>query len=303
MMAESQISILNLSTHDRDFVLVGESDLQPAILLIRERYAGRARLPSPASAHLRSAAARPLPQRRPTPSGPLHRLGGDVDALKEAITELHELQLKRTRSISSVPPGHEAGEPAPEDAGGDACAAAALCSEATASGPRLGSGGSRSGSSGAGTSGGADATDSSANGVAAAAEGMAVRDPLLAIRSSRRIDEAGAGEGGGDLFIRVLAPSLVVIRLQMQMLEPSTHALMKRLLFSPRRATSSFWAYTQTEDDISLIIDEAALTDFPPGAVLGSPAPWRAMKLCGRSFAFDETGVVSAMFAPYRSAL
>ena len=26
---------------------------------------------------------------------------------------------------------------------------------------------------------------------------------------------------------------------------------------------------------------------------------WRAFKLCGRLFSFDETGVVSAMYAPY----
>jgi len=37
MMAESQISILNLSTHDRDFVLVSEFDVEPAIALIRDK--------------------------------------------------------------------------------------------------------------------------------------------------------------------------------------------------------------------------------------------------------------------------
>jgi hypothetical protein len=47
-------------------------------------------------------------------------------------------------------------------------------------------------------------------------------------------------------------------------------------------------------------LPQAALRDFPPGAVLGSPAPWRAMKLTGRKIGFDETGVVSSMFAPYR---
>ena len=45
---------------------------------------------------------------------------------------------------------------------------------------------------------------------------------------------------------------------------------------------------------------QTCVHDFPPGAVLGSPAPWRAMKLTGRKIGFDETGVVSSMFAPYR---
>ena len=30
---------------------------------------------------------------------------------------------------------------------------------------------------------------------------------------------------------------------------------------------------------------------------------WRAIRLCGRRFGFDETGVVSAMFAPYEEGV
>jgi hypothetical protein len=36
-MAQSHISILNLSTHDRDFVLVAEKDVLSATALIRDR--------------------------------------------------------------------------------------------------------------------------------------------------------------------------------------------------------------------------------------------------------------------------
>ena len=66
------------------------------------------------------------------------------------------------------------------------------------------------------------------------------------------------------------------------------------------RGRSSFWSYTHTECDVSLIIDQRELAEFPPGAVLGEPTCWRAVKLCGRRFEFDETGVVSAMFAPHK---
>lgn len=51
---------------------------------------------------------------------------------------------------------------------------------------------------------------------------------------------------------------------------------------------------------LPLALPQAALRDFPVGAVLGSPTTWRAMKLTGRKIGFDETGVVSSMFAPYR---
>jgi hypothetical protein len=39
---------------------------------------------------------------------------------------------------------------------------------------------------------------------------------------------------------------------------------MRRLLFSPRRAAASFWAYTFTEDDVSLIIDEVSPPQLLP---------------------------------------
>ena len=99
------------------------------------------------------------------------------------------------------------------------------------------------------------------------------------------------------MFIKVLPAQLVVVRLQWKYLQPSTHALVKRLLFA--RNDSSLWSFTRTEEEISLILDQEALVDFPPEAIVGSPTVWRAFKLCGRPFSFDETGVVSAMYAPY----
>jgi len=123
------------------------------------------------------------------------------------------------------------------------------------------------------------------------------------------------------MYIKVLPARLVVVRLQQGMLPPSTHALIKRLLFSSGgsggdrgsghrdsggerdggadRDRTSLWSYTRTEEEISLILDQEALDDFPPDAIVGSPSVWRAFKLCGRLFSFDETGVVSAMYAPY----
>ena len=98
----------------------------------------------------------------------------------------------------------------------------------------------------------------------------------------------------------MLAAKLAVVQVQLSMLQQSTNALVKRLFFDTNAARRSFWSYTHTDCDVSLIIDEASLRDFPEGAILGSPTSWRAVKLCGHQFAFDETGVVSAMFAPYK---
>lgn len=73
--------------------------------------------------------------------------------------------------------------------------------------------------------------------------------------------------------------------------------LLKLLLFRDS-GPAHFWAYSHVTDgagQISLIMDENAAALFPHDAVVGSCGLWRAVKLCGHQFAFDETGVVSAM--------
>ena len=59
------------------------------------------------------------------------------------------------------------------------------------------------------------------------------------------------------MFIKVLPAQLVVVRLQLEMLQPSTHALVKRLLFSGGRAGGALGSYTRTEEEISLVLDQA----------------------------------------------
>ena len=66
-----------------------------------------------------------------------------------------------------------------------------------------------------------------------------------------------------------------------------------------RTLTCGVWRRRQ----ISLIIDEDSLQLFPEDAIVGSSERWRPMRLCGKSFAFDVTGVVSAMFAPYEEGM
>ena len=119
--------------------------------------------------------------------------------------------------------------------------------------------------------------------------------------STYKLSDA-AGESGGELYVKVLAARLLVVRLQLALLPQSTHAIITRLLFS-RRSARSFWSYTHTDAEISLIVEEEVLPTFPPDAIVGASTVWRAVKLCGRSFAFDETGVVSAMYAPHEAGV
>jgi|TARA_B100000524_G_scaffold35019_2_gene17223 hypothetical protein len=143
----------------------------------------------------------------------------------------------------------------------------------------------------------ASASTPTTPGLSAAAFGAAT-SPRLGPRLLELLPPEG--NEASELYIKVIAARLVVVRLQLNMLAASTNALVKRLLFPSRSVRCSFWSYTHTEGDISLIIDEDSLVDFPSEATTGSPSCWRAVKLCGRRFAFDETGVVSAMFAPYK---
>ena len=104
-------------------------------------------------------------------------------------------------------------------------------------------------------------------------------------------------------MVKVLPTRLAVVRLQASMLRLSAHALVHRLLFTPSQGSRCFWSFTYTEDEISLIIDETSLHLFPAEAIVGPSTRWRPLRLCGKSFAFDETGVVSAMFAPYEEGM
>ena len=106
-----------------------------------------------------------------------------------------------------------------------------------------------------------------------------------------------------ELVVKVLPTRLAVVRLQASMLRLSAHALVHRLLFTPSQGSRCFWSFTYTEDEISLIIDETSLHLFPAEAIVGPSTRWRPLRLCGKSFAFDETGVVSAMFAPYEEGM
>jgi hypothetical protein len=95
----------------------------------------------------------------------------------------------------------------------------------------------------------------------------------------------------------VLAPTLTVTRLHERSVSEVSSVLLKLLLFR-ESGPAHFWAYSCVTDgagQISLIMDEEAAALFPHEAIVGNCGLWRAVKLCGHAFTFDETGVVSAM--------
>jgi len=54
-------------------------------------------------------------------------------------------------------------------------------------------------------------------------------------------------------------------------------------------------ALVEMEGEVTLLLEEETLPLFPPLALLPCPLRWRALKLCGRPFGFEETGLVAAM--------
>lgn len=99
--------------------------------------------------------------------------------------------------------------------------------------------------------------------------------------------------------------SLVLVRLQKEALRENAYGLTQLVLMSDSAddgtaertpdAGFSFWCYCETAEEVSLIMHERCLSAFAEDSMIVSPDRWRAIKLCGRTFGFDETGVVAAM--------
>ncbi|RLN97821.1 hypothetical protein BBJ28_00023845 [Nothophytophthora sp. Chile5] len=105
---------------------------------------------------------------------------------------------------------------------------------------------------------------------------------------------------------RVYPESLVLVRLQKDALRASAYGLTQLILLSTGAETTdseqaaetgemSFWCCCETAEEVSLIMDECCLASFEEESLIVSPDRWRAIKLNGRTFGFDETGVVAAM--------
>jgi hypothetical protein len=59
------------------------------------------------------------------------------------------------------------------------------------------------------------------------------------------------------------------------------------------------WAYFSTNEEISMLLDERDLKDFPEDSLVICPQRWKAIRLVGKAIPFNETGVVKLMSSPY----
>lgn len=94
----------------------------------------------------------------------------------------------------------------------------------------------------------------------------------------------------------------MLVRLQKEALRENAYGLTQLVLMSDSvdaecelGAGFSFWCYCETAEEVSLIMHERCLSAFSEESMIVSPDRWRAIKLCGRTYGFDETGVVAAM--------
>ena len=284
LMAEAHISILNLSSHDRDFLLVQEADVHSAKRVIQQR------LPR-VSDGLKEAITEKAIVRRSGTFNSFSSGGSERDELLALLeSEQRERQAAEKPATAAAHVATGDGITNGNSSADVAAGAAALASSAAAAGEGREGGVSRDVGNGVGSSQGGCVS-------AAQAAATVVSMPKIKSASRELLDQ------GGGLFVRVLPTSLAVVRLHRTMLVSSTHALITRLLFTQSRGSQCFWSFTQTDGEISLIIDEHSLPSFPEDALVGSSSRWRPLRLCGRSFAFDETGVVSAMYAPYEDGM
>ncbi|TMW59494.1 hypothetical protein Poli38472_004563 [Pythium oligandrum] len=102
-----------------------------------------------------------------------------------------------------------------------------------------------------------------------------------------------------DQYLIVYPESLIQLRLQKEGLRENAYGLTRLVLLAASHhgegEECSFWCYCETAEEISLFMNERFLTDFTEDSVIVSPDRWRAIKLGGRTYRFDETGVVAAM--------
>jgi len=87
-------------------------------------------------------------------------------------------------------------------------------------------------------------------------------------------------------------------------LESCFKVIIKLTFFTDR--TNSFFSYTETEDEVSLILDEKSLSLFAaavgPNQVVVSPGIWKVLQVYEGASALNETGVISRLTEPLSQA-
>lgn len=312
LLADAHVSILNVSTYDSDFILVQEADVTRAADMIRESLeSGLARM-----------GARPLLSPTvPTDDSALSEREtislDDADGGETSGTHVGSSGADSVDTLGDSRPA-SAAERAPlrQREGGAAWAAHGAAPSSAAGGTAA--------EAGAEAASGAKQPSVAFAGCKPSAFDAKRRELYLkgahpqrphahrgradASRGAWRVPRCTSTQPRAlpppppcpRLSVRaVLEPTLTVTRLSERALHDVSSALL-RLLLVRTSERDHFWSYACVTDgpgDVSLVMDEGAAELFADGAITGTCGAWRAVRLCGHRFGFDETGVVSTMLS------
>jgi len=96
--------------------------------------------------------------------------------------------------------------------------------------------------------------------------------------------------------LRVLPFRIVLASIKKDQLQASTHALLKLLLFPDRQ--SQFFSFTDTSEEISLVLEEDTLSYFPEYTLQYTNQVWRVIQVDEGPLGFESTGIVSSISGP-----
>ena len=212
LMAENDISILNLSSHDRDFLLVQEADVDAASRVIRQG------MSEDVVGLKESISEKAMVRRSGSGVGSNNLSAADLSFLDEPLDTVLAARAIRndSRAVEALD-ADRAAEPPAEVASG--------------------------GIKGRGEKGGGEVQSSTSGGSSSSSGTGEAEDSRSRLRRLQPLHETL--DGDRELFVKVLPTKLVVVRLERSMLQASTHALVHRIMFAPRVAHRCFWSYTQ----------------------------------------------------------
>jgi hypothetical protein len=120
--------------------------------------------------------------------------------------------------------------------------------------------------------------------------------------------------------LAVVPTPLVLTSVSRAMLKESMFSLMKQLTANTDKLVhlhqvgkdrkreqtlphDYLWAYLSTADEVSILLDERDIKDFPEDSLVVLPQRWRAVRLLAKDIPFDEVGIVAIMSSPYEAGV
>lgn len=79
---------------------------------------------------------------------------------------------------------------------------------------------------------------------------------------------------------------------------PDVSLVLIRLLFFDVRSPARFLAFTKTDHEVSLVVDESYLELLDPNLFNVYSVPWRVLQIGTKALGFDETGIVARTTQP-----